>query len=76
MGKDIAIVGGGLAGLACAMGLEKAGIAYKLFEATPTLGGRVASYKRKQLMVDNLLMILYKEYPSENKVFLLFSHQN
>ena len=68
MGKDIAIVGGGLAGLACAMGLEKAGIAYKLFEATPTLGGRVASYKRKQLMVDKGFQVFLPHYKTAQKL--------
>ena len=38
---SVAIVGGGLAGLTCALQLEKAGIAYCLIEASSQLGGRV-----------------------------------
>jgi protoporphyrinogen oxidase len=37
----VAIVGGGLAGLACAIYLHKAGIPYQLIEASPQLGGKV-----------------------------------
>lgn len=38
-----AIIGGGIAGLAAAYELEKAGAAYTLFEAGPRLGGVIAS---------------------------------
>lgn len=40
---DIAIIGGGLAGLALAHHLHRAGRDFQLFEARPRLGGRIAA---------------------------------
>jgi len=40
----VAIVGGGLAGLAAASALESRGLVIELFEATKTLGGRAGSF--------------------------------
>lgn len=47
MGKpstDVAIIGGGLAGLALADHLQRAGIRFHLFEARQSLGGRVRAH--------------------------------
>jgi squalene-associated FAD-dependent desaturase len=41
---DVAVVGGGLAGLAAALAIESAGHAVTVFEARPFLGGRATSY--------------------------------
>ena len=62
MGSDIAIIGGGLAGLSCAIGLKQLGIDFTLYEASDTLGGRVASYTRKQLIVDKGFQVLLPHY--------------
>lgn len=40
---DVAIVGGGLAGLALASLLQQAGVRFELFEARPRFGGRIAA---------------------------------
>ncbi|MEL6769196.1 MAG: FAD-dependent oxidoreductase, partial [Pseudomonadota bacterium] len=40
---DVAIIGGGVAGLAAADALERAGWDWVLIEARPRLGGRVLS---------------------------------
>lgn len=40
---DVAIIGGGLAGLALADHLHRAGVPFELFEARPRLGGRIAA---------------------------------
>jgi monoamine oxidase len=43
MKSEIAIVGGGLTGLALAYGLHQAGMDFQLFEARAMLGGRIAA---------------------------------
>lgn len=40
---DVIIVGGGLAGLACAVALTRAGVRVRLLESRPRLGGRASS---------------------------------
>ncbi|MEK9726646.1 MAG: FAD-dependent oxidoreductase, partial [Candidatus Margulisiibacteriota bacterium] len=60
--NEVAIIGGGLAGLSCAIALEDRGINYKLFEASDRLGGRVHTYQRKKLTVDRGFQILLPNY--------------
>lgn len=43
--KTVCVVGGGLAGLACAYELTKRGFAVTLLEKSPNLGGKIASWK-------------------------------
>lgn len=43
MDTDVLIVGGGIAGLTAAWRLEQLGVAYRLVEARPRLGGRIHS---------------------------------
>jgi isorenieratene synthase len=43
--KTVAVIGGGLAGLACAYQLVKRGFTVKLLEKSPQLGGKIASWK-------------------------------
>jgi zeta-carotene desaturase len=42
--QSVLVIGGGLAGLACAVALAEAGIGVQLFEKRPRLGGRATSY--------------------------------
>ncbi|MDJ0553837.1 MAG: FAD-dependent oxidoreductase [Microcoleaceae cyanobacterium MO_207.B10] len=42
--KSVAIIGGGLAGLACAYQLSQRGFAVTLLEKSPQLGGKIASW--------------------------------
>ena len=49
----VAIIGGGLAGIAAAIALGEAGHAATLYEARPRLGGATHSFARNGLMVDN-----------------------
>lgn len=52
---DVAIVGGGLAGLAAAAGLAERGVAVSLFESRPRLGGRASSFVDRETgdVIDN-----------------------
>ena len=60
--NDIAIIGGGIAGLACAIGLESINIPYKLFEKSNELGGRVGTYTRDDLIVDKGFQVFLPHY--------------
>jgi squalene-associated FAD-dependent desaturase len=58
--KSIAIVGGGLAGLAAACALAGSGLRVNLFERRPYLGGRASSYQHPGTgeVVDNCQHVL------------------
>lgn len=62
--NDVAIVGGGLAGLAAARTLRTAGIRCTLFEATDMLGGRVNSERFDDIIVDKGFQLLNSWYPA------------
>jgi squalene-associated FAD-dependent desaturase len=57
---DVIVVGGGLAGLACAAALGSAGHQVRLFESRPFLGGRAASYQAGSETIDNCQHILLR----------------
>lgn len=52
---NVVVIGGGLAGLACAVALADRGISVSLFESRPRLGGRASSFEDKQTqhLIDN-----------------------
>lgn len=53
--SEVVIIGGGLAGLACAVTLADRGVPITLFESRPRLGGRASSFedKQSQHLIDN-----------------------
>ncbi|MBX6355094.1 MAG: FAD-dependent oxidoreductase [Micromonosporaceae bacterium] len=53
MSPRVAVVGGGLAGIAAALRCADAGCEVTLFEARPKLGGLTHSFQRGELSVDN-----------------------
>ncbi|MFA1539953.1 hydroxysqualene dehydroxylase HpnE [Actinomadura monticuli] len=52
-GPDVAVVGGGLAGVTTALALQETGIRATVYEARPRLGGATHSFTRDGLTVDN-----------------------
>src|SRR5581483_5628474 len=60
-GATIAVVGGGLAGLAAACALAESGFRVTLFERRPYLGGRASSYEHPGTgeVVDNCQHVLF-----------------
>jgi squalene-associated FAD-dependent desaturase len=53
MTRRVAVIGGGLAGIAAALRCADAGHAVELLEARPALGGLTHSFRRGDLHVDN-----------------------
>jgi phytoene dehydrogenase-like protein len=58
----IAIVGGGLAGLACALKLHQVGSNFVLFEAAPVLGGRQRTTKKEGFLLDHGFQVVLSSY--------------
>jgi squalene-associated FAD-dependent desaturase len=51
--RDVAVIGGGLAGITTALGCADSGHRVTLLEARPRLGGLTHSFRRGELWVDN-----------------------
>jgi phytoene dehydrogenase-like protein len=60
---DVVIVGGGLAGLAAARRLHRAGVPWLLLESTGRLGGRVATDTVDGYLLDRGFQVLNTGYP-------------
>lgn len=60
----IAVVGGGLAGLAVALGCEEAGHDVTLYEASDRLGGRMMTRPEGQHLIDLGFHVLHTAYPA------------
>ncbi|MEM8558165.1 MAG: FAD-dependent oxidoreductase, partial [Bacteroidota bacterium] len=64
---DIAIVGGGLAGLTAARTLAAHGVAFTLLEASDGLGGRVRTDEVDGFLLDRGFQVLLTAYPEAQR---------
>jgi phytoene dehydrogenase-like protein len=64
----IAIIGAGLAGLACARLLHEAGRQFTLYEAADSIGGRVRTDRVEGFQLDRGFQVLLPAYPEAQKV--------
>ena len=63
----VLIVGGGMAGLACAMTLQQAGVPFLLFEQDEKVGGRVQTDEIDGYRLDRGFQVLLTAYPEARK---------
>lgn len=66
--SDVLVVGAGLAGLACAVELEKAGRCVLLLEASDGVGGRVRTDRVEGFTLDRGFQVLLTAYPETRRV--------
>jgi phytoene dehydrogenase-like protein len=65
---DVVIVGGGLAGLACARHLQQHGSSFQIIEASDGLGGRVRTDRVAGFLLDRGFQVLQTAYPEAQRV--------
>ena len=64
---DVAIAGGGIAGLVCALELSRKGISFQIFEASDGVGGRIRTDYFKEFLLDRGFQVLLTAYPEANR---------
>ncbi|PSP26854.1 phytoene dehydrogenase [Halobacteriales archaeon QH_2_65_14] len=64
---EVAVVGGGLAGLVAARRLGEAGVDVTLFEREPTVGGRVRTDRENGFLLDRGFQVLFPSYPAVSR---------
>ncbi len=64
MSDRIVVIGGGIAGLVCAIELTRAGRSVTLLESAPEVGGRVRSTVRDGFVIDHGFQVLFTAYPT------------
>ncbi len=64
----VLVIGGGMAGLACAYRLVTTGVPVRLFEASDYLGGRVRTRMHDGLPIDDGFQVLFRAYPETHRL--------
>ncbi len=64
----VIIVGGGIAGLACAHRLNARGVAFAVLEATGGVGGRIKTDRKDGYLLDRGFQVLQTAYPEARRV--------
>ena len=64
----VLIIGGGLAGLCCALRLHQIGISSQILEASDGVGGRVRTDKVEGYLLDRGFQVLLTAYPEARRV--------
>jgi phytoene dehydrogenase-like protein len=65
---DVLIIGGGLAGLCCALRLQQGGSSFQILEASDGVGGRVRTDKVEGFLLDRGFQVLLTAYPEARRV--------
>jgi phytoene dehydrogenase-like protein len=65
---DVIIVGGGIAGLCCAIELHRSGASFQLLESQNGLGGRIQTDRVEGFLCDRGFQILLTAYPEAARV--------
>lgn len=71
MKTDVLVLGGGLAGLRCALECESAGLSVVLVEAGNQTGGRVSTLSKDGFLLDRGFQVLLSSYPEVNALNLI-----
>ncbi|MBM4358077.1 MAG: FAD-dependent oxidoreductase [Deltaproteobacteria bacterium] len=64
---DVLVVGAGLAGLACARELRRAGRSVRVLEASDGIGGRARTYRQDGFLLDRGFQVLLDSYPEARR---------
>ena len=65
---EVIVVGGGLAGLCCALKLKEGGVPFLLVEASDAVGGRVRTDIIEGFLLDRGFQVLLTAYPEAQRV--------
>lgn len=66
--SDVVIVGAGVAGLNCALELQKAGVEFTIFEADSRVGGRIQTDEVDGFKLDRGFQVFQTAYPEAQRV--------
>jgi len=65
---DVLIIGGGLAGLCCALRLHQSGFSFQVLEASDRVGGRVRTDEVEGFLLDRGFQVLLTAYPEARRM--------